>query len=171
MLYVLDSSALINNPQFSFEKGMRYACTLEVLEELKSLEVKALAENALKQKLLRVYKPKHKYLKRAQTIAIRNGFRRISKADLSVLALAFQLKEQRRRFVVITDDYSIQNFLEMYKIKFWPAIQGRISETIYFESYCPACMKKFSVLPARKECPNCGVKLKTIRKTYKAAAH
>ncbi|MEM4663061.1 MAG: PIN domain-containing protein [Candidatus Diapherotrites archaeon] len=168
MLYVLDASALINNPFFSFSKRNKYACTLEVLEELRSFEVKALAENALKMNLLRVYKPKHKYKKGAEKLAKKYGFERLSKADLSIIALALQLKKERKRFVVITDDYSIQNFLAMRKINYWAPVQGTIKEVISFEKFCPVCMKIFNKTPKKNECPDCGVKLKSRRVKVKA---
>lgn len=163
MLYLLDASAILNNPRFSFDERHSYACTLEILEELKSFETKTLAENALKRKLLRVYRPKHKYWKNAEKIVSQKGFTRMSRADISVIALAMQFKEEGKEFVVLTDDYSIQNFLAMLGIAFSPIIQGRIKQTIAFIKYCPACLREFHKACAPRECPDCGIELKTKR--------
>lgn len=159
MFYILDASALINNPYFSFSKKDRYACTLEVLGELRSFEVRALAENALKMKLLRVHKPKHKYIKNAEKMAKRHGFERLSRADLSVIALALQFKSEGKEFLVVTDDYSIQNFLLAENIGYLAPVQGKIKESISFERICPACMKKFLEKQPKNECPDCGTKI------------
>ena len=163
MFYVLDASAILNNPRFSFDEKHRYACTLEVLKELKIVETKTLAENALKQKLLRVYRPRHKYQKNAAKIVIKKGFTRLSEADISVIALAMQFKGEKRKFSVLTDDYSIQNFLEILSIPFQPIIQGRIEHPIAFVKYCPVCKREFRNANALKECPYCGTELETRR--------
>ena len=162
MLYVLDASAIINNPLFSFEEKHRYACTFEVLEELRNINAKTLAENALKRKLLRVYRPKHKYQKNAVKIVTKKGFTRMSKTDISVLALAMQFRDEKRKFAVLTDDYSIQNFLKILDIAFLPLIQGKIKHPIAFIRYCPVCKKEFNA-STLKTCPDCGVELETKR--------
>ncbi|MCX8190075.1 MAG: hypothetical protein N3F05_02485 [Candidatus Diapherotrites archaeon] len=163
MLYLLDASAIINNPYFSFSKKDKYACTLEVLHELKSFEVKALAENALKMKILRVYRPKHKYIKDAEKMAKRHGFERLSKADLSVIALALQFKNEGKQFLVVTDDYSIQNFLLTESVEYLAPVQGKIKESISFERFCPVCKKKFFEKQRNNECPDCGIRLSSRR--------
>ncbi len=163
MLILLDASALINQPAFTFEESERYACTYEVLEEFRSMETRALVENALKRKLLRVYRPKHKYLNRAKKLVRSKGFTKMSKADISTLALAMQFKEQNKEFLVITDDYSIQNFLAMLAIPFASVMQGKIKNIISFVRFCPVCKKEYAAGSSVKECPDCGVELRTKR--------
>lgn len=163
MLLLLDASALLNQPNFVFDEKESYACTYEVLEEFKSMEVKALVENALCRGLLRIYRPKHKYKSKAKKLVAKKGFTRMSKADISILALAMQFKDEQKEFLVLTDDYSIQNFLALLGIPFSSVIQGEIKEIIAFKKYCPVCSKEFPANVSLKECPDCGTELRTKR--------
>ncbi len=163
MLLLLDASALLNQPNFVFDEKESYACTYEVLEEFRSMEAKALVENALNRGLLRVHRPKHKYKSKAKKLVTKKGFTKMSKADVSVLALAMQFKDEQKEFLVLTDDYSIQNFLALLGIPFSSIIQGEIKEVISFKKCCPACNKEFPASVSLKKCPDCGVELKTKR--------
>ncbi len=163
MLFVLDSSALINDPNFSFEEKHQYLTTQAVVNELKSIETSHLIENALHHKMLSIKNPSTGTSQKIMDLVAEKGFKPLAKADVSVLALAQELKEEGLAFQVLTDDYSIQNFLSILKIPFSSIIQGEIRKTISFEKVCPACNKIFSPGFKEKVCSNCGTPLKSRR--------
>jgi len=155
---VLDSSALINAPVLEFKEKLM--TTEKALNELKSMEAKYLALNAIKQKKLFLVEPEEKFKEKIEQLIEEKGFKRkLSETDKSILALALQLKRKKAKVEVITDDYSIQNFLKILKIKFFGILQGKIKKILEFELVCPACNKKFLHKYASKYCDFCGSKL------------
>ncbi len=164
MLFVLDASAILNEPNFEFGKGNNYVTTPLVVKEFKSMESRLLVENALRHGLLEVRAPKHVFFVQAQSLVEEHGYR-ISRADISVIALGLELLAEKREFVVLTDDFSIQNFLGIAGVPYSSVIQGEIRETFSFSKKCPACGKVFH--SSLKKCPDCGVQLKSILKKKK----
>ena len=162
MLFVLDASAILNEPNFSFEEGKRYLATPLVSSEFRSLESRLLVENALKHSILSIRKPKPEFQEKASALVEKHGYK-ISRADVSVVALGLELLAEKEEFIVLTDDFSIQNFLEIASIPYSSVIQGEISETFSISRSCPVCGKKFP--KSVRRCPDCGVSLKSsIRK-------
>ena len=134
------------------------------MNELKSMETRHLVENALHNELLTIKNPSAGTLREITGLVAEKGFRPLSKADVSVLALAKELKEEGLAFQVLSDDYSVQNFLSILKISFSSIIQGEIKGVIGFQKVCPACGKKFSNTGKDEKCDFCGTPLKS-RKT------
>ncbi|MDO8427703.1 MAG: hypothetical protein Q7S92_00650 [Candidatus Diapherotrites archaeon] len=160
MLYVLDASALLNEPNFEFESKHSYITTPEVLSEWKSFEARNLVENALTQGLLKIQEANWKHLEELKQLVKEHGFEKLSYPDLTVLALAKELLEKKQKIQVLTDDYSIQNFLALLKIPFQAVIMREIKEIIKFEPKCVNCGKKFSLNTKLTECDFCGGKIK-----------
>lgn len=129
MLVVLDSGAIINDESFHFIEGHHYVITPLVDKELKDARSKSLAENALAHRRLEIIEPDRKFVEKVEANIKRIGMR-LSKADVSVLALAEQMKE--RRPVVISDDYSVQNYCQHHGIAFQGAIMGEIKRARTF---------------------------------------
>ena len=59
---------------------------------------------------------------------------KLSSADISIVALSFEFKEQGEIFVVITDDYSVQNSLKKMGISFQGVIYKEIKKIKFFKS-------------------------------------
>ncbi len=125
MLYVLDASAILNDFSFSFILGNQYVVTSAVFAELKDMRSRNLADNALQRETLKIIEPEKQFSEKAEQMVEKHGFE-ISKADISILALAMELREKHKKFEVVTDDYSLQNFLKLLKIQFSGVIHGRI---------------------------------------------
>ena len=136
MLLVLDASAILNEPNFSFEEGNSYLVTPLVRKEFRSMESRLLVENAEAQGLISVRAPKKEFADKARALIRVHGFK-ISKPDESVLALGLELKSDGEKFLVLTDDFSIQNFLSLEKIPFSSVIQGDMN---CFCSLLPLCL-------------------------------
>ena len=163
MLYLLDSSAVLNDFGFEFSKEHRYISTSLAIGEFKDLRSRHLMENALQQGLLSIEEPGEESQKSVKEITSKKGFSKLSKTDLSILALALDLKKQGKKFTLITDDYSIQNFAKILEIPFESAMRGEISKEISFSLSCPSCSKTMPSSSKERKCPVCGSALKRKR--------
>ena len=160
MLYLIDSSAVLNDFGFEFVPGHKYITTQLAVGEFRDLRSRHLMENALRQKLLSIEEPCKESLKSINETTSKKGFSKLSKTDLSILALAIDLKKQGKKFTLITDDYSIQNFAKILEIPFESAMRGEIGKTIAFSLSCPSCGKNMASNSKERKCPVCGSFLK-----------
>jgi rRNA maturation endonuclease Nob1 len=129
MLIVLDAGAIINDEGFDFIEGHQYVITPLVDKELRDSRSKNLAENALRHGQLKIVEPLPRYLTIVKNNIEKIGMR-LSQADISVLALAEQLRHQKP--LVVSDDYSVQNYCKHYDISFSGAIMGEIEQAKTF---------------------------------------
>lgn len=159
MKFLLDASALLNDPNFRFEENNSYVTTTEIMDEWKTFEAKFLAENALHKNLLKIEEPELKFREQIASLVRQHGFNKLSKPDISLLALSLQYQSKKEDFAVITDDFSIQNFLKILKIPFSQAIQGKIDKILSLKNVCPGCNRVF-LDPMAKTCDFCGSRLK-----------
>lgn len=122
---LLDSSAILNNFGFEFAHGVSYFMVPEGVREIRDLRSRGLVENAFSGQLLRVGEPSEKALQRAGEKARALGVR-LSRADLSLVALAVDFRAKRKPFEAVSDDYSVQNLLKALKLPFSGVIHGEI---------------------------------------------
>ena len=76
----------------------------------------------------------------------------LSKQDISVLALCYELKGE-----LITDDFAISNVSENLGVKVSPIMTSGIKDVGKWIHYCSGCEKSFQ---KGVECPQCGNPLK-----------
>ncbi len=81
--------------------------------------------------------------------------RKISIADLHVISLAYELRQEGEDVVVITDDFSIQNILSRLGIDY-RAVRRGIRRSIKWIYVCRMCGKVFKNLPSNGVCTICG---------------
>lgn len=163
MLYLLDSSAVLNDFSFQFKEEHSYITTPLALDEFLDLRSRHLAENALQNGLLKIKEPSNESIELIKKAVAEKGFSRLSKTDISLLGLAIDLKEQKKKFKLVSDDYSIQNFCKLLKLPFESVIRGRIKETIAFKLKCPACGKTVKKGQKAQKCSVCGSRLVRVR--------
>jgi UPF0271 protein len=82
---------------------------------------------------------------------------KLSKADISILALAYQLKR-----MLITDDYSIANVSSSLHVVVKTIGNRGIKRIRRSIAICPAC--EITYAPETTECLNCGNRLKYMYK-------
>lgn len=164
-LVLLDASALLNAPHFSFKKNNSYLMPSSVFKELRNPEARLLAENALHRKQLALQEPSPPLLQKIRHEAGEKGFSRLSLPDLEVLALARELHGKRKEIRVLTDDYSIQNFLLAWSIPFQGISEKGVKGKIEFEFRCTGCGKKQAPGPLPSSCEDCGAPLERKRST------
>jgi len=120
MRIVLDSPAFINSSLFEIKR--KYYTVREVLDELKDLRSKSLAETALISGKLVVREPEKNSVKRVLEKAKEIGSKeKLSETDIHVLALALDLSA-----MILTDDFTVQNTAAHLGIKFSGVLRGEI---------------------------------------------
>jgi UPF0271 protein len=161
MLCLIDSSAVLNDFSFEFRPENSYATVPAVFEELRDMRSRLMAENALSLGLLSLQEPEKQNLNYVEEFVRSKGFNRLSGPDKALLALALGMKKKGMEFILITDDYSIQNFAKLLEIPFEAAMRGEIKNAIAFSVSCPGCGKAF--FPSGKKpwenaekCTECG---------------
>lgn len=171
--YVLDASAFYASIPFlssdstgdssknsSGTGNNKYYTTHAVLDEVKHIKSPYAAIQALLDSgNLQIIDPDQGSLEKASAAAIKTGdYRNLSQADISVIALALQLKT-----ALVTDDYAAANAASVLGIPIKSALSAKgIKEIRRWISYCSACACTFS--PNASYCPLCGNKL---RRKYK----
>jgi len=163
MLYLIDSSAVLNDFGFQFSSEHSYVTAPLVIDEFKDMRSRHLMENALQQGLLRIQEPGKNAVKCVEEAIAGKGFTRLSKPDISLIALGLDLKKDGKKFLLITDDFSIQNFCSILKIPFQDAMRGKIEKEISFSLECCGCKKAIPPNSKAKKCPVCGSRLRRKR--------
>ena len=86
--------------------------------------------------------------------------RRLSTADIEVIAVALDInKKPNHEAIILSDDYSIQNVASTLKINFQAILQKGITKKFKWVSRCPGCGKQFH--ETQKICPICGTATKS----------
>jgi endoribonuclease Nob1 len=130
--------------------------TQEILEELGEDQRLRLE---LTKEWLQIREPSARSLKPVQEAAAETGDTFVlSTADLSILALALEIRGEGARVTLLTDDYAIQNVAARLQIPFQNFAWRGIRRTITWELYCPTCRKTYNT--RQRICPNCGSTLK-----------
>jgi len=151
MKVVLDSAGILN---FRNLPEGDYITTAEVKEEIKDIGSKLLLEA----RKIKTMLPSKESLKKAEKTAEKTGdIKKLSRADLSVIALCIEIKD----CILITDDYSVQNTAKELGIKYKGVLFGEIKEKRKYRMKCPSCAREFSA--STEECSDCGAKLKRIK--------
>lgn len=155
--YVLDAGAFYAG--IPFLSSGSYCTTQTVFDEVKHIKQSHGAIEALLDAgSLRVIDPGSSSIERAKAASKKTGdYQKLSKADISVIALALELKT-----TLLTDDYAVANVATTLEIPVKSSSSKGIRETRKWIAYCSACGKAFG--PDAKECPLCGNRL---RRKYK----
>ncbi|MGB9740459.1 MAG: NOB1 family endonuclease [Candidatus Bathyarchaeia archaeon] len=158
---VLDTSALVAGfDPFSISEE-QYTVPL-VREELKGNALTRVRLNtAIERGKIIIRKPEKTFLDIVKTSATVVGDKfSLSEADLQVLALALELKDQGYSPLIASDDYSIQNVANHMGIDFASLATFGIRFQLEWIRYCPACHRKYPADYKLRTCEVCGTELK-----------
>ena len=143
--YVLDSSAFINANMIP--DGELFS-TPAVKDEIIDFKSKMLFQT----RNVLTITPDKRYIFQVKSKALETGdLTRLSKQDISVLALAKQLNA-----TLLTDDYDIQNLAEEMGIKYKSVSVPEITKVLKRAPYCDRCRR----FRAGDICQRCGGKLR-----------
>ena len=162
--YVLDAGAFYAGIPFLSSTSM-YFTTQAVLNEIKHIKRSIAAIEALLDSgNLQLFEPGQEETNQVVATAKKTGdAAHLSKADISILAVALSLKKA----VLVTDDYAIANVAGVMEIKVKSTSSKGIKEIRRWINYCSGCGRTFSSYI--KECPLCGNKLRRKYKRKRSA--
>jgi len=159
----LDSSVILDASAFyagiPFLGSLKCYTTNDVFEEIKHIKRSFAALEALIDAgNLQVREPGTKFIDTARRMAERSGdLAKMSDADLSVIALALELKDSNP--LIVTDDYAIANVAELSSIKVSYVMSKGISKIGTWMKYCSACGIVYR--GDEKQCRICGNRLRS----------
>jgi UPF0271 protein len=155
-ILVLDASAFYAGIPFL---GSKCYTTSDVFEEVKHIKKSHEAlEGLIDAGKLQILEPELGRMKDAKELARKSGdIAKMSKADLSVLALALHFQHSKNDLLVVTDDYAIANALELAGIKVSYVMTRGIRKVGRWVRYCSACGKSYG--SEETVCKVCGNKL------------
>ena len=174
-VFILDTSAILSVQQtltyFSKEEsgeGATFLTTPEIVTELKDSISKLRIESMISSQALFVKDANIQYKAYIEEICKKIGnYDRLSSQDKSIIALAWQEKEQQEsvKTVLLTDDFEIQNTAKILKMEFRPIKTAGIRYTAKFKKMCQACGE--ILLKEDTFCPECGsTKFKMKKLSY-----
>ncbi len=138
------------------------ATSPEVVEEVKDPESRLFLEGLISAGKVRVLVPSRESIEIVRDAAKNTGeLGELSKADLEVLALAYELKG-----VLFTDDYNLQNIAKTLGLEFKTLKRG-IKRLIRWNYVCVGCGKRFEEMPPEGVCPDCGSPVRLIPRSRK----
>lgn len=155
---VLDSSAILNDFGFSFKPRHTYFTTPQIMQEFRDLRSRMLVDNAVNRSLLKLQEASEESKQLVTKKSQEKGMN-LSEADISVIALALDLKPLFANLEVQTDDHSIQNMLLHFKLPFKAVIRGTVKQEITIEKRCAVCKKRFPPTYEEPDCDVCGTEL------------
>ena len=146
---VIDASAFYSG--FPFLTLSTCYTTNSILNEIKHMNRKYGAiELLIDSDRLKILEPDKECLRQVITMAKKTGdYEKLSTADVSILALAFQLKS-----TLISDDYAVQNMAATLKIPVGTIGTKGITKVRRWINFCNACGKAYG--PNISQCMLCG---------------
>ncbi|MFX0093683.1 MAG: hypothetical protein ACFFBD_18165, partial [Candidatus Hodarchaeota archaeon] len=121
--FILDASAIIHFQAVLPEHpNIRYVISHSVFEELTTRLTQYRFQVLEEKHLITYLEPSSEALNEALTAAGKVGsLQSLSQADIDVIALAIDLKSStKKRLIVVTNDFSIQNVCSFLNIPFQP---------------------------------------------------
>ena len=161
LVVVLDTSAFLAGYD-PFAHSEEQVTVPKVEEEiLRNSMIKMRFETAVESGKVKVRAPTKESSNAAKGSASKVGDSfKLSEADMQLLALALELKQEGYAPQIVTDDYSIQNVATQMGIGFSALATFGIKRLLEWIRYCPACHKEYPANTKSKECQVCGTELK-----------
>ncbi len=145
---IMDTAGFLAGLENAFPKVYT---TEEVILEVRDRSSRLSLDMAVSSGKVSVFAPRESSLKQALKFARQVGEDTLSEADLSVIALALEMKP----CLVLTDDFSVQNVLKFIGVDYRSVkLNRRVGEVRDFEYVCEGCGKTYE--NKVKECAVCG---------------
>jgi len=161
--YVLDSTAIIQGVDPNLLKCESFTVK-ELLEEIGRISNRWMRiRTAMMLGKLTIREPSNKWREKVeQAIKDYGVYNKLSKPDIKILALGYELyNEEDYDIEIISDDYDIQNTAALLNLKYTSVGVMKIRRTFTYIKYCSACRRKY-IKYTGTICPVCGYKLTSI---------
>ncbi|MFQ6051603.1 MAG: NOB1 family endonuclease [Candidatus Hydrothermarchaeota archaeon] len=160
-IYILDSSVFFSDLPINLLSGKKITVP-EVEEELRD------DKRRLKLQIVRdleIRKPNERFIQEVTEVSKKTGdIRFLSETDISILALALEIKKDKLYPIILTDDYDIQNLSMELGIEYKKVARKGIKEVFRWYNVCEGCGKIYDIT-YDGECEVCGSMLrKKVRK-------
>ncbi|OYT26801.1 MAG: hypothetical protein B6U97_03065 [Candidatus Altiarchaeales archaeon ex4484_96] len=147
---LLDTSAIYRSDLNLSEGG--YVTTNRVLDEVRDDTAKSVLNSALSSGALLIEMPSPEYVKKTEIKAKETGdLGRLSDVDLELLALAWE-----KKYLLVSDDYSIQNMCMHLDIQYMTGSAKGITNRVKWSMICSGCAREYEYNIKNKICPVCG---------------
>lgn len=158
-IYIIDTSAILSGKSIDINDGI-IATTSKVSDEINPGGRDYEVFQFLKEKGLIINVPAKKSIHNVKKVVKEFGEeKRLSDADIEILALAYEYKKDpSKKVTILTDDYSIQNIASILDLEFLQISQTGITKSFKWHSRCRGCGKKFD--EHISICPICGTEIK-----------
>ncbi|MFQ5762002.1 MAG: NOB1 family endonuclease [Candidatus Bathyarchaeia archaeon] len=155
-LLVLDTSAFIMGLDAAYVDSPSYT-TPAVVKEIHARSAQLRLTVAMEAGKLTILTPSRQMLKIARSASTQLGDRRsLSEADLSVIALALELKAGEGDVLLVSDDYAVQNVAHHLQISHTGLSTRGITSKIRWVLRCRSCGKLLPSTAQYETCPVCG---------------
>ena len=154
---VLDASAFING--FKLISKNNYTVP-EIASEIKDFQSKLTFDMALEEGNLIIQDVPKKYISSVNDVIYSSGdILRLSLPDIKLISLAYMLRDQGHNVKVFSDDYTIQNALEIMKIPYDGVMTDGIKGIYNWKKICEGCKKEYPGDYPFDDCEICGSRI------------
>lgn len=153
IIYILDSGAFLRGAQHGLA-DKPCVTVFGVVEEMKSLAASIEMDRFLLSGL-QVLEPSRESIAEAEA-AQKKTQDKVSRTDISLVALALDFRKKKKDAVLVSDDYAVQNLCKIMKISYAPFATEGIRKAIEWRGKCRACGFRTN----EKICPNCGSRVR-----------
>lgn len=159
-VFIIDTSAILSGKPIRFNDAT-IVTTPGVSAEINPGGKDFRSFELLKETGLAIHQPSKESLQLVKQTATHTGDdRRLSSADIELLALALDINtDPSQEAILLTDDYSIQNVATTLHIRFEGFSQKAITKKFKWVTRCPGCGKTFT--DPVTLCPICGTSTKS----------
>lgn len=155
VIYIIDSSAVLSGKPLPLDQEQCWTAE-EISNEFSVGGSSYRMFQYLREKGLSLHHPTEESKKMIHDTIKRmgEGFR-LSSADQAILALAVDVRNvEKKKAIILTDDYSIQNIASVLNIAFQPILQTGITKTFKWIRRCRGCGRILS--NDESDCKICG---------------
>jgi UPF0271 protein len=159
-IIILDTSAILSGKPLTFPHSDLVTCP-GVVSEIQPGGIDYRNFEYLQARGLQVIEPTQKAMSSIRKhIETLGEHHRLSEADTQLLALAFMYHQQGQPYLLLSDDYSIQNSAASLSLYYQSVTQKGITKRFKWHWRCPGCKKHFHTFT--EKCPICGMTPKHV---------
>ena len=148
-IYVLDATVFLEGGAQKFQ-DLAKATVYEVLEEVKN-DQSAIELDRLLRMGLAIIEPEDEFFEEIKQFQ-KTTNDKLSITDMKVLSLALKFKYQKKKPIVVSDDYAIQNMCKLIDVNFLALSKKGITKKYAWVKKCKNCGKKIK----GDVCDTCG---------------